>query len=330
MRRGGHRQCPRRRSAGDTRDNLGVVPIAAPRQINAKPSKWRLLCSCVSTSIDVPRQPKCHPGPSPPSHPDCHRYHSFRSHFLHVTSSEPQGCISVSNLRSARLKLRRDLIQILGRREDGAMLGDFGSWLNDPANLEVVKFDGGLFDVVVVVACSLAVVKFSAKKASGAAGDDYVVNPNTHMLEALGFLKDWVTSIIQIETALLGGIGAAVVLKDTPDIKLNIYQSLFLLVAAIAFSISIYSGIMLLNMLPGAAQRVPNPDYNKKNDIYSIYTEGKMRLYDWTKLHRNSFFAGLAAMAVFVLLRVIVPNGLNPERGTRPIPQPVKSATQLL
>lgn len=172
-------------------------------------------------------------------------------------------------------------------------------WLRDPANREVITWIGG---GLVVVGGVWALVKFFG--AAVKMPHDYDIEPTKHLIDALGFLKDWVTSIIQIETALLGGIGAAVVLKDTPDIHLTILQTSILFVGTVAFGISIFSGITLLNMLPGAAQRVPISSEAKKNDVYSIYTEGKMRLSDWTWWHRNSFLAGLAAIAAFVFFRV--------------------------
>jgi len=126
--------------------------------------------------------------------------------------------------------------------------------------------------------------------------------------DALGFLKDWVTSIIQIETALLGAVGAAVILKDRPDISLTELQLYDLLFTAIAFGASICCGIMLLNMLPGAVQRVPKNWWDLTNDIYSITTKGSMRIYDWSWWFRTGFFFGIAGTAVFVLLRVLQPS----------------------
>src|SRR5208282_1499193 len=53
-----------------------------------------------------------------------------------------------------------------GSREDGAMLGGLWTWLRDPANQQTVGWIGGGF--VVVVGGVWAVVKFFAKKQSGA------------------------------------------------------------------------------------------------------------------------------------------------------------------
>jgi len=53
-----------------------------------------------------------------------------------------------------------------GTREDGAMLYELWSWLRDPANREVITWIGG--GLVVVVGGVWAVVKFFAKKESGA------------------------------------------------------------------------------------------------------------------------------------------------------------------
>jgi hypothetical protein len=180
------------------------------------------------------------------------------------------------------------------------MANELWSWLRDPR--ELIPSIAGL---LVFVGGAWAVVTFYFKKKLP---DDYDIDQATH-IDALGFLKDWVTSIIQIETALLGGIGAAVVLKNTPDVNLTILQKSILFVGTVAFGISIFSGIMLLNMLPGAAQRVPKKISDaEKNDVYSIHTKGKMRLSDWTWWHRISFLAGLAAIAAFVFIRVFFLN----------------------
>jgi hypothetical protein len=137
--------------------------------------------------------------------------------------------------------------------------------------------------------------------------DDYGIDPKTHIIDALGFLKDWVTSIIQIETALLGGIGAAIVLKDKTEISLTICQTQSLFIAAVLFGLSIIGGIYLLNALPAAAQRFPISDKAKKNDIYSINTRSCVRIVDWTRLHRYAFLLGVIAITVFVFLRAFFP-----------------------
>jgi hypothetical protein len=132
-----------------------------------------------------------------------------------------------------------------------------------------------------------------------------------HLTDALGFLKDWVTAIIQIETALLGGIGAAFILKNElgnaadsgREISLTVFDKSSLVLTAVAFGYSIVYGVNILNMLPGAAQRVPPAGYGAK-DVYSISPTGGWKIEDATKLFRQWFFVGLGGIAAFVLSRV--------------------------
>ncbi len=52
----------------------------------------------------------------------------------------------------------------------------------------------------------------------------YKIAASQNTKEALGFIKDWVTAIIQIETAGIGAIGAFVSFKDFPHLTLGIYE----------------------------------------------------------------------------------------------------------
>lgn len=131
----------------------------------------------------------------------------------------------------------------------------------------------------------------------------YAIDGARNLKEALGFMKDWVTAVIQLQTAILGAIGGALVLKDTPDMKLSTPEALDLLVTSIAFVFSIGSGMMLLNVLPGAVQRVPANDAARRSDIYSIYTVGTP-IHGWSMRFRWGFILAMAGIAVFVGLRV--------------------------
>lgn len=135
--------------------------------------------------------------------------------------------------------------------------------------------------------------------------DQYAVQGGDNIKEALSFIKDWVTSVLQIETAILGAIGAATVLKNEPDIKLTHWQLMAIGLASVFFGISILCGTMLLNMLPGAVQREPKTPDSKKNDVYSIYnTDKRTRIYDWAGYFRITFQLGIAFIPVFILARI--------------------------
>jgi hypothetical protein len=135
--------------------------------------------------------------------------------------------------------------------------------------------------------------------------DQYLIEGTDKVPEALGFLKDWVTSVLQIETAVLGAIGAATVLKNEPDIRLTHLQLGSIGLASVFFGISIICGTMLLNMLPGAVQRKPRTEQAKHDDIYSITTASRMRIYDWAGWFRLTFQFGIACIPVFILARAL-------------------------
>ena len=135
--------------------------------------------------------------------------------------------------------------------------------------------------------------------------DDYTILLDTNQKEALGFIKDWATSILQLETAVIGAFGAALVLKDTPEFTLTAMQAAGLLPALTMLVISMFCGTMLLNMLPGAVQRKGRTDYAINSDIYTIYTEGQTNIYRWSNRFRLTFLIGMAFIAFFVAARTL-------------------------
>lgn len=135
--------------------------------------------------------------------------------------------------------------------------------------------------------------------------DDYQILLETNQKEALGFIKDWATSILQLETAVVGAFGAALVLKETPEFTLTKWQAVGLLPALIMLVISIGCGTMLLNILPGAVQRTGVTQHAKSNDIYTIYTQGKTNIYVWSSRFRLTFLIGMAFVAFFVAAKAL-------------------------
>jgi hypothetical protein len=124
------------------------------------------------------------------------------------------------------------------------------------------------------------------------------VSSTGHIVEALGLLKDWVTAILQLETAIIGAVGTAIALKTAPELTLSRLEGGAVAVAAACFGISIYCGLMVLNMLPGAAQREPPTG----KDIYSIAIFTRTIGY-WAKGFRFFFVCGVIVIIVFIILR---------------------------
>ncbi len=133
----------------------------------------------------------------------------------------------------------------------------------------------------------------------------YTVDSTQHLPEALGLLKDWVTAVLQLETAIVGAIGAAFFLKNMPDVSLTPAQKIVLVIATSAFGLSIVFGVFLLNTLPGAAQRKPSNQAASNADLYSIFTIHDITIFQYTWWFRNTFFAGLSMIVVFVILRIV-------------------------
>jgi len=135
-------------------------------------------------------------------------------------------------------------------------------------------------------------------------GKWYRRDGNTNITEALGFIKDWVTSLIQLQIAAIGAIGIFVSFKDFPRIALSPAEWFFLALAIVLFLYSIRTGLTILNALPGAMQRVPANASAQGADVFSIANENDSRTLDvLSKPVRNSFLAGMASFVAFVIVR---------------------------
>jgi hypothetical protein len=65
---------------------------------------------------------------------------------------------------------------------------------------------------------------------------------------AAGLMKDWTTSLIQLQTAALGVIGALAGYTDLSKLVLPPGQIIILALTAIAFTVSLFFGVLLLNL----------------------------------------------------------------------------------
>jgi len=121
---------------------------------------------------------------------------------------------------------------------------------------------------------------------------------------AAGLMKDWTTALIQLQTAALGVIGALVGYADFSKFALPSGQVLIVAAAAVAFAISLFCGVLLLNLLPGCVQRLPADDDTFKLDIYSMYTiDGGRDVGFWSNGLRRCFVAGIFLLALFIVCR---------------------------
>ncbi len=137
-------------------------------------------------------------------------------------------------------------------------------------------------------------------------GKVYDINVTKDNVEALGFVKDWITALIQIETAAIGAIGVLIGLKDFPRLPLSIVELLFLAITVLSFTISIIFGVQTLNALPGAAQRIPVSKEALLADIFSIFnTEKGWDLNRNSKIVRVSFLAGVSSFVLLILIRLV-------------------------
>ena len=152
-------------------------------------------------------------------------------------------------------------------------------------------------------------------------GNSYRKDGTANFKEALGFLKDWVTAIVQLETVAIGVIGTIVGFTDLPRLPLGGIRSLehlpklqagcalaetfFLIASAACFGRSIRWGYWLLNALPGAAQRVPADVRARTSDIFSIANEpDHPSLYQLSGRFRSLFGWGIFCFIVFIAARL--------------------------
>ena len=133
----------------------------------------------------------------------------------------------------------------------------------------------------------------------------YKIVGSQNTKEALGFIKDWVTALVQIETAAIGAIGAFVSFKNFPHLTLGLYEWPFLVMTVLSFAISIVGAVFLLNSLPGAAQRLPVNRVAEQSDVFSIANGPTFRhLNAHSRLVRISFMVGVCSLAIFVAAQI--------------------------
>jgi hypothetical protein len=135
--------------------------------------------------------------------------------------------------------------------------------------------------------------------------DGWKLDPKCGLKEGLGFLKDWVTTFLTLQSSIIAAVAAFVSVQKTDEfLNLKPWQMLPLGIAAACSLFSIVSGLYLLNMIPAAAQRVAEPD-NKTRDLFSIKTErGGRSIKFKTECFRLGFIAAMAALVVFVVMRL--------------------------
>lgn len=128
--------------------------------------------------------------------------------------------------------------------------------------------------------------------------------------EALGFIKDWVTSLIQLQTAAIGAIGAFIGLKEFPHLSLSKYEWPFLVITLLLFMVSIIMGVLILNALPGATQRIPANPAALRSDVFSIANEkNHLTLHTYSMLVRWFFVLGMISLVVFIVIRIVISAG---------------------
>jgi hypothetical protein len=146
--------------------------------------------------------------------------------------------------------------------------------------------------------------------------------------EALSFLKDWVTSLIQLEIGALAVFGLTAGFKEVFTsaettshgsdkgssaaaavlVSIKIFAALelfFIVISGLSILISIAYGLTLLNALPGAVQRVPESDAARASDVFTIRNEQRhSSIYIMVQRFRSWFFIGVTVFALFVLVRL--------------------------
>jgi hypothetical protein len=139
--------------------------------------------------------------------------------------------------------------------------------------------------------------------------------------DALSFLKDWVTSLIQLETGALAVFGLAAgfagiftsgeTSSGSPanPAWVKVFAALelfFIVLSGSSLLISLTYGLALLNALPGAMQRVPSSAAARQSDVFSIRNEPwHYSIYVMVERFRSWFFVGVILFALFVLVRLL-------------------------
>jgi Protein of unknown function (DUF2934) len=130
---------------------------------------------------------------------------------------------------------------------------------------------------------------------------------NTNLLEALSFIKDWVTALITLQTAAIGAIGAVVDWKYISTSPLSKFEWPFLTTTVAAFTVSIVFGVLMLNALPGAAQRIPINPVALGSDVFSIANENRyLTLNSYSSFVRYFFLLGVLSFAALIVTRIAI------------------------
>jgi len=163
-------------------------------------------------------------------------------------------------------------------------------------------------------------------------GDDCVLvyrkDGTANTKEPLSFLKDWVTSVIQLETGALAVFGLAAGFKEAIPSAEPAHQSvgspvlcslcsafatwspiielILIVLSGVLFLKSISRGLDVLNALPGAAQRLPANATARQSDIFSIRNEDTHpSIYQRVDPFRRWFIWGAWFFAAFILVRLL-------------------------
>lgn len=129
----------------------------------------------------------------------------------------------------------------------------------------------------------------------------YFIVPEEHKVEALSLLKDWVVVLFTIQMGALAVIADIIQKSDTAAWTLP--ERGTLVVAIVFFVLSVVAGTFLLNMIPGACQR-KSRNTQSGEDIYSIYTLGRLTINFWVNCFRMTFIVSVVALGIFVVLRI--------------------------
>jgi hypothetical protein len=160
----------------------------------------------------------------------------------------------------------------------------------------------------------------------------YQKHATDNIKEGLSFLKDWVTSLIQLETGALAVFGLAAGFKEVftsaettshssanassaaaaagaIPVSIKIFAALelfFIVFSGLSILISMAYGLMLLNALPGAVQRVPASAAARQSDVFAISNEPwHYSIYMMVERFRSWFFIGIIVFSLFVLARLL-------------------------
>jgi hypothetical protein len=144
-----------------------------------------------------------------------------------------------------------------------------------------------------------------SKQHKGDGKQIWTIDPNYNLKDALGFLKDWVTTFLTLQTSIIAAAAVFVGIHGVADFKqLWWLQKMLLVAAAIGSLVSIWAGLYLLNLIPAAAQRKATTHPGEEpQDLFSIATDGKTIKFI-ADVFRKSFLAAISVLVVFVVVEV--------------------------